>query len=1368
MKKIYKSFIAAILFLLTASQLSAQTWCVPTYSVTCATYNMYINNFSTSGISSPQVTNLSTGCSSSNSYTYYPGMTSAGLPGATIGFTYSTGVTYQTNWRIWVDWDHSGTFNATDEMMYYASTVNPNITVTGNSFTVPFTALPGYTRMRVMCVYYGSTLNATDACSSQSYGECEDYDFLVMTLGAQIPPLAGFAYNIATDTAWTNSPYIFVNTSNNGKNNYWDITGYSSTLNGTYSAYTPPSTTPRVCATRWNTCYLDTLHQNFSWKFTQPGYYKVKLKATNVLLINGVFVAGVDSITKIIICAPPTRKPVASFFSLNRSVGFTDQLNYYDLSTNGPTSWKWFLNPAYYGVNTFAGYPIANSWYATDSVQNPYLYAFDGGIFDVCLAAGNALGWDTLCRPAYLNVNNGYMMCNGSDSVSFLSSGYVYDAGGPTSNYTGGTTGSCPAGFRIAACADSIVLDIERFKLTIGDSVTIRVGTPTGAIIKRIGGQTLPDSLRHFKVPGGFVFFQMNAAPASVGDSGFAIHWKIVPASYSKPKASFSMTTNGPTTNGIPSIYRGYAVNYTSTSTGVNMSYSWDTDGNGIYGTSIGGDSINPNPSWATGPGSTLGLYNICLRVSNCVGTDTVCKQIRVLPVPSKPTADMTVSRNSGFTTDTFRFYDNSINGAMTWLWTFNPANVAYLSGTSATSQNPIVFLNSALCYTVTLRACNSIGCDTKVFPCMVNVVGYNSPGTAYPIPSGSDIGISRVRLGTIDTTTALQTPVYTQMNDRQKTTLFKGVNYTLTTFRLTNNDPMTTRVWIDYNMNSYFTDTLETIIDEMSQFKISTSKTFRVPDNNLTGNTRMRVGITYDSTTLRPDWASLGCFEDYGINIGIDYVKPVLALIGPAVYKMQVGKHYTELGVIAVDNLEGNIGSRYVRTGYLDTNTVGYYTLSYSVSDLYGNVSLPITRIVQVEVNQTGPTIALVGADTVKVGVKYNYTEQGATAADNLGRNISNLVAISGTVNTNLLGTYPVTYIITDAFGFIASKTRTVMVVDTTKPVISSIVNGKIGTDTVRYQIGTAFVAQNVVTATDNYWSGLQLIQTGTINVNVKGYYTLLFNTTDGSGNQANSFRLIVKIDNTIFPTITLNGASDLTVDVNTPFSDPGTNVNSSYYSFGSLVLSNTSNVDMTKLGNYTITYCVSDPSNNVSCVTRTVHVVDRIAPVISLLGEDPYVLARYQKYVDQGISISDNYYTEAALRPLSTSDISKVKNDLPGIYYVTFNVIDPSGNVAKQARRTVIVEDMFLGINTANSSGKIKIYPNPSNGKFTIDLENGSAIQTIKMYSIIGSLVKEISVSGANKSIDIDMTGMNEGMYIVKVEGAGKTFTQKINIVK
>ena len=270
------------------------------------------------------------------------------------------------------------------------------------------------------------------------------------------PPLAGLAYDITTDTAWENSPYIFVNNSNTYDASFWDITGYSSTFTGPYTPYA----TTRYCIPSWNTCYIDTSSQNLTYTFNKAGYYMLKLKVVNL--------HGSDSITKIIVCAPPTQKPVASFFSVSRTIGFTDQLYYNDLSTYGPTAWSWFLNPTYYGINTYSNIAgLVNTFYnpltglaADTTTRNPYLYAFDGGVFDVCLAVGNALGWDTLCRHNYLTVNNGFMMCNGADSVSTLSEGYLYDQGGPLGNYTGLTTGTGDKGFRIAACADTVMLDV--------------------------------------------------------------------------------------------------------------------------------------------------------------------------------------------------------------------------------------------------------------------------------------------------------------------------------------------------------------------------------------------------------------------------------------------------------------------------------------------------------------------------------------------------------------------------------------------------------------------------------------------------------------------------------------------------------------------------------------------------------------------------------------------------------------------------------------------------------------------------------------------------------------------------------------------
>jgi len=1384
MKKIYLSLVAVTLFLVMASQLRAQTYCYPTWTYACTNYYMSIVNFSTTGAYSPQISNLAIGADGlgkgcgdnlDNNNSYFPNQTCKGIPGSVINFSFTTGPNYSENVRVWVDWNQDGTYNATDEMVYSATNISTNSTV-NNSFTIPLNAPIGHSRIRIISTYYGVTLPATIPCTPTytiPYGELQEYSIYVLT-NITAPPLSGFAYNINTDTVWVNNPYVFVNTTNNGQHYYWDITGYSSTFNGTYTPYTPPASNPRACIARWNnTCYLDTIDQNFTWRFPQPGYYKVKLKATNIAAINGVNADGLDSITKIIVCAYPSQKPTASFFSVLTTVGFTDQLYYYDLSTNGPTAWSWFLNPTYRGVNTYSNTGFPNAFYDAlgnpidTTTQNPSLYAFDGGVFDVCLAVGNAMGWDTLCRHNYLTVNNGYMMCNGTDSLSTLTSGYVYDQGGPGGNYTGLTTGNCPAGFLISACADTIILDVERFKLAAGDSLIITQSNAQGPVVKKLFGASIPSNSRHIKVPGGDVFFQMTTVSGSPGDSGFAIRWSIIPASYGKPKASFTFTTNGPTTNGVSTVYKGYTIKYRNTSTGIHMGYSWDSNGDHIFGSISGGDSINANPSWTP---STPGNYRICLVVYNCIGQDSACHSIKVLPVPGKPIADIGVNKTFGFTTDTFRFFDQSSNGATSWHWSFNPTNISYIGGTNAFSQNPILFLNSNTCYTVTLTSTNLLGSDTKLAPCLVNVLGYNSPGTAFTIPAGSDIGISRVKLGTIDTTTALQSPTFTQMNDLQKTILYRGVDYTVTTYRITNNDPMTTKVWMDLNMNASFTDPGETIINEKSQYKIATSKTFRIPDNNQIGNARMRVGITYDSTTLTPNMSQLGCFEDYGIYIGVDYVSPTISLKGPSVYKMQVGKTYTEYGVTGIDNLEGDISSRFVRTGNLDVNTVGYYTLTYTVSDLYGNTSSPINRVVQVEINQSGPTLALIGKDTVKVGVKYQYTEQGATAKDNLGNDISSLVYISGNVNTNVLGTYTVNYTITDAFGFSVTKIRTVNVVDTTKPVIVSI-NGKYSTDTVRSQIGTPFNYQNFLHATDNYTSDLLLTQTGKINVNVAGYYILLFTTTDGSGNTSTTYRLVVKIDNTYLPYVNLIDLSYLTVDVNTVFTDPNVTYSSPYYAWGTLVETITSNLDMTKLGTYNINYCVTDPSSNSTCISRTVQVVDRIAPVITLIGDDPYILPRYKAYVDPGVIITDNYYTEATLKTLNTCfkpDYSKVKNDVPGIYYVSFNDIDPSGNIANTVIRTVKVQDMFGGINTVSAANKMKIYPNPNNGKFTVEIDNGTAIHSINVYSIIGSLVKTIQVNTNSKNIEIDMSDASEGIYIVKIDSQDGSYTQKVNIVR
>ncbi|MEI6507141.1 MAG: T9SS type A sorting domain-containing protein, partial [Bacteroidota bacterium] len=191
-------------------------------------------------------------------------------------------------------------------------------------------------------------------------------------------------------------------------------------------------------------------------------------------------------------------------------------------------------------------------------------------------------------------------------------------------------------------------------------------------------------------------------------------------------------------------------------------------------------------------------------------------------------------------------------------------------------------------------------------------------------------------------------------------------------------------------------------------------------------------------------------------------------------------------------------------------------------------------------------------------------------------------------------------------------------------------------------------------------------------------------------------------------------------------------------------------------------------DPSNNCTTLTRTVHVVDKIAPVINIVGANPYYHPRFQQYVDPGVILTDNYNTDAQMRINFTPDYSAVSNDKPGYYYVNYKLTDLSGNVAKIVSRLVIVKEAATtGISNVNGTSAMKLYPNPNNGKFTIDAE-GTEITSVKVYNIIGTLVKEISNRDNSKTIEIDMTGVSEGVYIVRTEGQGKIATQKITIVK
>lgn len=84
----------------------------------------------------------------------------------------------------------------------------------------------------------------------------------------------------------------------------------------------------------------------------------------------------------------------------------------------------------------------------------------------------------------------------------------------------------------------------------------------------------------------------------------------------------------------------------------------------------------------------------------------------------------------------------------------------------------------------------------------------------------------------------------------------------------------------------------------------------------------------------------------------------------------------------------------------------------------------------------------------------------------------------------------------------------------------------------------------------------------------------------------------------------------------------------------------------------------------------------------------------------------------------------------------------------------------------NISKQSG-ISIYPNPNNGNFNIKIENPKEDISIKIYDILGNLVKIIDTDNLITSYNISLN-TNNGVYLVKITNNGNTYTQKITLNK
>lgn len=225
--------IAFLILLLTgAVKESKAQYCTPTSTYGCSSGD-YIQSFSTTnGITN--ITNNNTGCT--GTLTYYSTMSHTAALGSTVNFSLTNCPSWTETHKIYVDWNLDQDWSDPGEEVYSNTGISGGTTVTG-SFTVPATATPGTSRMRVRCAYFPSS--TWDACSNESFSEAEDYDFII--LSPCVAPTNLGATNITSSTAtvsWTppspsiGSDYIVTTSATPPTTGFTSTTGTTGNVTG--------------------------------------------------------------------------------------------------------------------------------------------------------------------------------------------------------------------------------------------------------------------------------------------------------------------------------------------------------------------------------------------------------------------------------------------------------------------------------------------------------------------------------------------------------------------------------------------------------------------------------------------------------------------------------------------------------------------------------------------------------------------------------------------------------------------------------------------------------------------------------------------------------------------------------------------------------------------------------------------------------------------------------------------------------------------------------------------------------------------------------------------------------------------------------
>lgn len=512
---------------------------------------------------------------------------------------------------------------------------------------------------------------------------------------------------------------------------------------------------------------------------------------------------------------------------------------------------------------------------------------------------------------------------------------------------------------------------------------------------------------------------------------------------------------------------------------------------------------------------------------------------------------------------------------------------------------------------------------------------------------------------------------------------------------------------------------------------------------------------------------------EQYLVNL---FDKPEIKLNGEKEVVLYKGDSYVDAGATAVDAQDGDLTNKIKTESNLDTTKLGSYTITYNVTDSDGNKAIPVTRTVRV-VDQDLPRITLNGTNPIYVTIGANYEEPGAIAIDPNYGDISASIQITGTVDTSTLGTYYLTYHVTNQDGLEAISVERRVIVKASVPKITLT-----GSNLVFVDVGTVYQEEGA-TATDSVFGDLtSQIETKitkynenkkeweavtSINTSAFGNYKVHYSVTNEFGSNATAVRN-VNVVSVTGPEITYTPNDNSSIqkghsttikvkkrlyDINEK-SQKYFTVNASSKTglqyktneeFEKLFRNSYQNNDVLSIsqgtGDYYFYAMAKDVYKDTTYKKSGLFKLDNSAPVIELKSGVSRVLI-HTTYTDPGATALDEFYDGNLTSKIATEN--KVNTSKEGIYQVIYTVSDSAGNTTRKVRNITVYQPVpTIGL-VGGSHIRVRYGSEYQEPGYTASDE------------IDGDLTNKVEVSG---SVDTSKEGIYEITYQVTNSEGKKT---------